>query len=96
LPPDDWEKKKASEQTEAKEAGLATTRKKEARCAYCVVGETFPPMTVLSNERLICSNCDHIVIPNDTAFKCRCPRFLEIDLSPSVRGLRGSHLGPKN
>lgn len=96
LPPDDWEEKRASERTEAKEAGLTTMQKKEARCPYCVVGDTFPPMTVLSNGRLICSNCGHIGIPNDPAFKCPCQKCLEIDFSPRVRGLRGSHIGRKN
>lgn len=42
LPPSDWEEKRASERNESNETGLTTTEKKDARCPYCVVGDTFP------------------------------------------------------
>src|ERR1039458_6323365 len=63
---------------------------KEARCPYCVVAEEFHPMTVLSNRRLICEKCGHSVFPNDAAFRCPCPKCLEIT---AVQGPRGNHPG---
>ena len=47
-------------------------KQEEARRPYCIVDDKFPPMTVLSNGRLICQNCGHIVFPNDTIFRCPC------------------------
>ncbi len=96
LPSDDWEEKMAPERIEVKAAAAGVTRKKESRCPYCVVGDKFPPMTVLSNGSLICPNCGHIVIPDDSAFKCPCRKCLEIDFSPRVRRLRGGNHGPKS
>jgi predicted RNA-binding Zn-ribbon protein involved in translation (DUF1610 family) len=62
--------------------------KKQPRCPYCVVGQTFRPMTVLDNGRMICKNCGHIIFPNDKAFRCPCPKCLEVVLSPRLRRLR--------
>jgi predicted RNA-binding Zn-ribbon protein involved in translation (DUF1610 family) len=45
-------------------------------------------MTVLDNGRMICKNCGHIVFPNDKAFRCPCPKCLEVVLSPRFRRLR--------
>ncbi len=86
LPPNDWSD--APEQDQAK-VSPAKTKSKEPRCPYCTVEDEFFPMTVLSNGRLICKNCGHIVFPNDTAFKCPCQKCQEITLSPRVRKLRG-------
>lgn len=61
---------------------------KEPRCPYCVVDQTFLAMTILSNGRLICKNCGHIVFPNDTAFRCPCPKCIDVNLSPYIRRLR--------
>jgi hypothetical protein len=69
--------------------GIQNDANERARCPYCIVEEQFPSMTVLSNGRLICQNCGHIVFPNDTAFRCPCQKCLEINFSPSVRRLRG-------
>src|ERR1700722_3974934 len=61
---------------------------KEIRCPYCVVDKKFLAMTVLPNGRLICKNCGHTVFPNDTAFRCPCPKCLAVNLSPRMRRLR--------
>lgn len=90
LPPNDWDEKVASDTgTETKETPSGMRQEKEARCPYCIVDDKFPPMAVLSNGRLICKNCGHIVFPNDTAFRCPCKKCLEISFSPRVRRLRG-------
>lgn len=62
--------------------------KDEERCPYCVVDGKFRAMTVLSNGRLICSNCGHIVFPGDKAFRCPCSKCLEMNFSPQLRRLR--------
>jgi hypothetical protein len=66
-------------------------QKKQDCCPYCIVAGKFAPMTVLSDERLICENCGHIVFPNDSAFRCPCPKCLEINFSPRFRRLRGGN-----
>jgi predicted RNA-binding Zn-ribbon protein involved in translation (DUF1610 family) len=66
---------------------------KEARCPYCVVDDTFHRMMVLSNGRSICEKCGHIVFPHDTAFRCPCPKCLEISCSPRIRKIRRRTLG---
>lgn len=53
---------------------LAVKKTKQPRCPYCVLGSGFRPMKVLSNGRQICEKCGHIVFPNDTEFRCPCPR----------------------
>ncbi len=80
---------------EAKGAPSRMTQKKDDRCPYCVVDSDFHPMRLLSNERLICEKCGHIVFPNDTAFWCPCPKCLEINFSPRVRGLRRPQIRPE-
>jgi Zn finger protein HypA/HybF involved in hydrogenase expression len=47
-------------------------------------------MTVLSDGRLICHNCGHIVFPNDAAFRCPCPNCLEVNLSLASADYDGS------
>ena len=67
---------------------------KEARCPYCIVNDQFRVMTVLSNGRLICETCGHIVFLNDGAFRCPCLKCVEIDFSPKIRRLRQCENGP--
>ncbi len=74
---------------------LALTKsstREEARCPYCVVDDKFHPkfhpLSVLRNGRLICEKCAHIVFPDDTSFKCPCPKCVEIDFSPRIRRLQ--------
>lgn len=86
LPPNDWND--VTEPDQVKDPDTKA-KNKEPRCPYCIADEKFFPMTVLSNGRLICKNCGHIVFPNDTAFKCPCQKCQEITLSPRVRKLRG-------
>jgi predicted RNA-binding Zn-ribbon protein involved in translation (DUF1610 family) len=45
----------------------------------------FRAMKVLPNGRQICENCGHIVFPNNMAFRCPCPKCLEVNLSPRIR-----------
>ena len=66
----------------------------EALCPYCIVNDRFRIMTVLSNGRLICENCGHIVFPNDGAFRCQCLKCVEIEFSPKIRRLRQREMGP--
>lgn len=86
LPPNDWND---APEHEPVKIFSAKPRNKEPRCPYCIAEEQFFPMTVLSNGRLICKNCGHIVFPGDTAFKCPCQKCQEITLSPRMRKLRG-------
>ncbi|MGA2646203.1 MAG: PilZ domain-containing protein [Candidatus Sulfotelmatobacter sp.] len=58
--------------------------RKEVRCPYCVGAYTFFPMQVLSNGRLICEKCGHIVFPDDTAFRCPCTKCIEIAFSARI------------
>jgi hypothetical protein len=89
LPPtNDREERVASETGLKPSAPSSMTQQKESRCPYCVVDGDFHPMRLLSNGRLICEKCGHIVFPNDTAFRCPCQKCLEIHFSPRVRGLR--------
>ena len=61
---------------------------KEDRCPFCVVNGTFRQMTDLSNGRLICKGCGHIIFLNDKAFRCPCSKCLEIKFSPRLGRLR--------
>jgi predicted RNA-binding Zn-ribbon protein involved in translation (DUF1610 family) len=45
-------------------------------------------MRVLENGRQICEECGHIVFPEDGAFKCPCPKCVEVLISPNIRRLR--------
>jgi hypothetical protein len=71
----------------------ATMPEKEARCPYCVVDDNFHRMMVLPNGRSICEKCEHIVFPHDTAFRCPCPKCLEISCSPRIRKIHRRTLG---
>jgi hypothetical protein len=42
------------------------------RCPYCVAGDDFRPMTILSDGRLVCRQCGHLAIPSDKSFECVC------------------------
>ena len=64
------------------------TLKKDGRCRIAFSMVTSIHMRLLSNGRLICENCSHIVFPNEAAFRCPCQKCLEINFSPRVRGLR--------
>jgi hypothetical protein len=64
--------------------------REDARCPYCIQDDKFRVMNVLSNGRLICGNCGHIVFPDDSAFKCPCLKCVEINFSPKIRRLRGA------
>ena len=64
--------------------------REDARCPYCIQDDKFRAMNVLSNGRLICGNCGHIVFPDDSAFKCPCLKCVEINFSPKIRRLRGA------
>jgi predicted RNA-binding Zn-ribbon protein involved in translation (DUF1610 family) len=66
---------------------MASTKDKEPRCPYCVSEKKFRPMKVLKNGRQICESCGHIIFPHDTAFRCPCPKCLEVQLSPRIRDL---------
>jgi hypothetical protein len=68
------------------------------RCPYCVEDDGFRAMNVLTNGRLICQNCGHIVFPDDSAFKCPCLKCVEINFSPKIRRLRraGNRTRPKS
>jgi hypothetical protein len=67
-----------------------TTRQKSQppRCPYCVSETGFVGMRVLENGRRICEKCGHIVFPEDEAFKCPCPKCIEVEFSPKIRRLR--------
>jgi hypothetical protein len=67
---------------------LTVKKAKQPCCPYCVLGTGFRPMRVLSNGRQICEKCGHIVFPNDTAFRCPCPKCMDVNLSPRIRDLR--------
>jgi predicted RNA-binding Zn-ribbon protein involved in translation (DUF1610 family) len=74
--------------TGSKGKQMASTKdKKEPRCPYCVSDKKFRVMKVLENGRQICERCGHIIFPHDTAFRCPCPKCLEVQLSPRIRDL---------
>lgn len=89
LPPEDWQEGDASE-TGANHSSMVQDRGEKGGCPYCIVNDAFQPMRVLSNGRLICEKCGHIVFPHDTAFRCPCQKCLEINFSPRVRRLPDS------
>lgn len=55
-----------------------TTQERDSRCPYCVVEEKFRLMKTLTNGRLICEACGHIIFPDDRAFKCPCQKCVEM------------------
>jgi hypothetical protein len=96
FPFNNWQDALDSERVEANGAPSVMKPKDEDRCPYCIADDKFHPMTVLSNGRLICKKCGHIVFPNDTAFRCPCQKCLEINFSSRVRELRGGKFDSKS
>ena len=50
------------------------------RCPYCVSGDDFRPMSATGNGRFACYKCSHLAAPNDTHFRCVCPKCSELRL----------------
>jgi hypothetical protein len=74
------------------DAALTSRRRKEKRenncCPYCIVDAKFLPMRMVSEGRMICGHCGHIVLRGDWKFRCPCTKCVEIDYSPSFRSIR--------
>jgi ribosomal protein S27AE len=48
------------------------------RCPYCVLGLEFLPMVAHVDGRYICGKCGHTACPEDAAYRCHCPKCLEL------------------
>ena len=48
------------------------------RCPYCVSGLEVRPMVAHLDGRYICDKCGHTAHPENTKYKCRCLRCLEL------------------
>jgi hypothetical protein len=88
MPDSKSERSSANFSAEKNKDGKPLIAAEESRCPYCIANDKFSPMSVLSNGRLICEKCGHIVFPNDTAFRCPCAKCLEITFSPRIRRLQ--------
>jgi hypothetical protein len=47
------------------------------RCPYCILGDQSGPM-LQRPEWFICEQCGHVVIPDDSDFKCCCRNCLKV------------------
>jgi hypothetical protein len=49
------------------------------RCPYCVDGDNFKILTARSGGKwFLCSECGHLVMPQNPAYICKCARCVEL------------------
>jgi DNA-directed RNA polymerase subunit RPC12/RpoP len=50
------------------------------RCPYCALRLEFRPMVAHLDGRYICDKCGHTARPDESKYRCRCPKCVELAL----------------
>ena len=51
-------------------------------CPYCIEAASFKAMAARANGKwFLCTSCDHVVIPDNPGFACRCSRCVRLERS---------------
>ena len=64
-------------------------------CPYCVEAASFKAMAPRANGKwFLCASCDHVVIPDNPDFVCRCSRCVQLERLERSSNLLGVGTAP--